>query len=254
MVNPHFHIPYHRIRDYLYFFKKYLLNLEIYFPSNSLDNIRESDIRRLQEDLDYHPAITFHAPFMDLSPGAVDSKVRDVTIEQFSKLFAIAQIFRPKIIVFHSGYEKWKYALKIDDWLEGSLITWRHLLPMAEGMDIKIAIENIFEDDPTNLRVLMEKIESQYFGICFDTGHFNLFSKRPLEEWLKQIGSFIIELHLHDNNKSADNHKAIGDGTFNFGTLFSMLKDKNLLYTIEAHTPEDALKSLERLKTYSLSA
>ena len=110
MVNPHFHIPYYRIGDYLHFFKKYLLNLEIYFPSDSLDKIRDSDIRRLQEDLDYHPALTFHAPFMDLSPGAVDSKVRAVTIERFLQLFDIAQTLRPRIIVFHSGYEKWKYA------------------------------------------------------------------------------------------------------------------------------------------------
>ncbi len=253
-MNPHFHIPYCKIGDYLHFFKKHLLNLEIYFPSNSLDTIKDSDIKRLQEELDYHPAFTIHAPFMDLSPGAVDSKVRDVTIERFSHLFDIAQTLKPRVIVFHSGYEKWKYALKIDLWLEGSLITWGHLLPKAEEKGIKIAIENIFEDDPINLKLLMEKMGSQYFGICFDTGHFNLFSTTPLEEWIRQLNPYIIELHLHDNNKSADHHKAIGDGTFDFDTLFSLLKNKNLVYTIEAHKPEDALRSLEKLKTYNLSA
>ena len=60
---------------------------------------------------------------MDLSPGAVDSKVRAVTIERFSQIFNIAETLKPKVIVFHSGYEKWKYASKIDLWLEGSLIT-----------------------------------------------------------------------------------------------------------------------------------
>ena len=83
-VKPHFHIPFCKIEDHLPFFKKHLLNLEIYFPSNSLDAIKDSDIKWLQEELDYHPALTIHAPFMDLSPGAVDSKVRDVTISVFT--------------------------------------------------------------------------------------------------------------------------------------------------------------------------
>ncbi len=254
MVNPHFHIPYDKLGEYLPFLKKHLLNLEIYFSSNSLDTIKAADIKRLQEMLDYQLALTIHAPFMDLSPGAVDSKVRAVTIERFSQIFELAETLKPEVIVFHSGYEKWKYALKIDLWLEESLITWGHLLPRAEEKGIKIAIENIFEDNPLNLRLLMEEMRSQYFGICFDTGHFNLFSTTPLEEWLTQLKPYIIELHLHDNNKDADNHKAIGDGTFDFDTLFSLLGDKNLIYTIEAHTPEDALKGLERLKIYNLSA
>jgi sugar phosphate isomerase/epimerase len=250
MISPHVHVPYHRIEDYLRFIREHRVNLEIYFSSNSLDAITDSDILELKEKLDYRRSITIHAPFMDLSPGAVDSKVRDITIERFSHIFAIAETLKPEVIVFHSGYEKWKYAQKIDVWLEGSLKTWPPLIKKAVDMDIKIAIENIFEDDPANLRLLMEEINSEHFGICFDAGHFNLFSKIPLGEWLKQLMPYIIELHLHDNNKTSDAHLAIGEGTFDFGTLFSTLKDKNLVYTIEGHTPEDVLKSIERLQKY----
>jgi sugar phosphate isomerase/epimerase len=153
-------------------------------------------------------------------------------------------------IVFHSGYEKWKYALKFDVWLEKSLMTWKPLIKRATDNGLKIAIENIFEDEPTNLRLLMEAAGSENFGICFDTGHFNLFSKVPLDEWLGQLKYHIIELHLHDNNKTFDDHIAIGDGNFNFNTLFATLKDRDLVYTIEGHTPEDVLKSLQRLNDY----
>jgi sugar phosphate isomerase/epimerase len=253
MVHPHVHIPYQKIKDYLHFIKKSRLNLEIYFPSKSLDTLKNTDIVSLKEELDYYPSFTIHAPYLDLSPGAVDSKVRVITIERFSHVFDIAEILKPKVIVFHSGYEKWKYAQRVDIWLEGSLITWKQLLPRATEMGIIIAIENIFEDDSESLRLLMEAMDSKYFGICFDTGHFNLFSRTPLEEWLRQLKLYIIELHLHDNNRNADAHNAIGDGTFDFNTLFLTLKDKNLVYTIEAHSAEKVLKSLERLKNYSLS-
>lgn len=250
MIKPHVHIPLRKIEEYLSFLKEHRINLEIYFSSHSLDIIKDSDIARLKERLDYNPSLTIHAPFMDLSPGAVDSKVRAVTIERFFHIFRIAETLKPKVIVFHSGYEKWKYALRIDTWLEGSLLTWKRLLPRAREMGLQIAIENIFEDDPTNLRLLMEEIGSHNFGLCFDTGHFNLFSKISLKEWLSQLKPYIIELHLHDNNRETDAHKPIGEGTFDFDTLFSMLKDKDLLYTIEAHNAEDAVKSIEMLGSF----
>jgi sugar phosphate isomerase/epimerase len=250
MPGPHVHVPYHGIGDYLAFINKARINLEIYFSSHSLDSISLSNVSSLMERLEYDSSFTIHAPFMDLSPGAVDSRIRDVTMERFSQIFDIAEILKPKAIVFHSGYEKWKYALQIDIWLRNSLITWRPFLKRAADMGLKIAVENIFEDDPANLRLLMESIGSEHFGICFDTGHFNLFSRIPLAEWLRQLKPYIFELHLHDNNKTRDDHIAMGDGTFDFVTLFSILKDRELIYTIEGHRPEDVLKSIERLKGY----
>jgi sugar phosphate isomerase/epimerase len=250
MVNPHVHVPYHRIEDYLHLIKDNRINLEVYFSSQSLDTLKRSDVGRLKEILDYNPSFTVHAPFMDLSPAAVDSKARAVTMERFSHTMAIAGVLEPKAIVFHSGYEKWKYALNIDLWLEKSLLTWKPLAGRAEDMGLKIAIENIFEDEPSNLRILMEEVGSGNFGICFDSGHFNLFSRIPLEEWLRQLKPYIIELHLHDNHKSSDEHIAIGDGTFDFATLFSELRGMDVICTIEGHTPEDVLKSIRRLQDY----
>ncbi|MCL4536984.1 MAG: sugar phosphate isomerase/epimerase [Nitrospirae bacterium] len=251
MISPHIHLPYEKIGDYIQFIKQNKLNLEIYFSSNALDSINTDPLPKLKNTLDYNPSLSFHAPFMDLSPGAIDSKVRDATIERFNHIIDIAETLKPKSIVFHSGYEKWKYALKVEVWLEKSLQTWRPLNERAKNVGVKIAIENIFEDEPTNLRFLMEHMNSDNFGVCFDTGHCNLFSKVSLENWLKEIKKYIIELHLHDNDKSADLHYPIGDGSFDFNTLFSELKNNNCIYTIEAHTPERVLKSMERLKEYS---
>src|SRR4030042_4048882 len=160
MVNPHIHIPYRKLEDYLHFIQKHRLDLEIFFSAHSLETIKDSDIIKLREKLSYNPSLSIHAPFMDLSPGAVDSKVRAVTLERFSYIFDIAEILKPEAIVFHSGYEKWKYALKIDIWLEKSVMTWRALLKTGVDMGLKIVIEKIFEDEPTNLRLLMEGIHS----------------------------------------------------------------------------------------------
>jgi len=61
---------------------------------------------------------------MDLSPGAVDNKIKEVTLVRFNQVFDIAEELCPASIVFHSGYEKWKYAFRVDIWLEESLKTW----------------------------------------------------------------------------------------------------------------------------------
>jgi len=247
----HIHIPYPRVGDYLSLIREHRLNLELYFSASSLDAMGREDIARLRASLDHNPSLSIHAPFMDLSPGAMDSKVRAITLERFSCVLDIAEVISPEVVVFHSGYEKWKYAHRPDIWLKGSIMTWRPLIERAKDIGVKIAIENIFEDEPSNLRMLMDQLYSEHFGLCFDTGHFNLFSTVSLHAWLSDIGPYILALHLHDNDKSFDSHLPIGDGTFDFGTLFAILRDNNFLYTIESHTPERVFKSIERLRQYT---
>ncbi len=250
MIKPHINVPYEMLEKYLPFIREEKLNLEIYFGSWRFDDLKKSNIVKLKNKLDYNPQLTIHAPYMDLSPGAVDPKVREITIQRFSDILDFAEILRPKVVVFHSGYDKWKYDSRVDIWLEGSLKTWNSLNKKATDIGVKIAIENIFEDEPTHLKLLMKEIKSKNFGLCFDTGHFNLFSKILLSDWLEIIKPYIVEVHLHDNIKIKDLHLAIGDGNFDFRTLFRELRGENCVYTIEAHTVEGVQKSIERLKGY----
>ncbi len=249
-IRPHINVPFDKLEKYLPFIRQEKVDLEIYFGSRNFDSLRKSDIENIKKSLDYNPRLSIHAPFMDLSPGAVDPKVREITIKRFSDTLDFAEILKPEVAVFHSGYDKWKYDSRVDIWLEGSLKTWNFLKNRAADLGIKIAIENIFEDEPSHLKLLMDEIKSENFGLCFDTGHFNLFSKLTLPEWLKIIKPYILELHLHDNDMLKDTHLAIGDGNFDFETLFSELKGKDCVYTIEAHTVEGVRKSMERLKGY----
>ncbi|MBI4844028.1 MAG: sugar phosphate isomerase/epimerase [Nitrospirae bacterium] len=249
-LRPHVHVPYDRIAEYIKFIKDEELNLEIYFGSKQADELNRHDILKLKKMLDYSPEITVHAPFMDLSPGAVDSKVREVTVSRFMDILEHSKILEPKVVVFHSGYEKWKYDKRVDIWLEKSLETWLPINDMASDMGIKIALENIFEEDPDNFIMLMKEMNSENFGVCFDTGHFNLFSSVSLTEWIESLKPYISELHLHDNKGQGDDHLAIGDGTFNFRLLFGMLEGFDCIHTIEAHSVKDVKKSLKWLENY----
>lgn len=243
-------IPYDMAEEHLAFINEYGLNLEIYFSAKTLDTITTRDVEGLVKNLHPEAKFTVHAPFMDLCPGAVDPQARDLVLKRFAQTFELAKPLGPEVVVFHSGYEKWKYEHKPEAWLEGSLIVWEQVLGMAEGAGSRIAIENIFEDEPGNLTMLMQRLGSERLGICFDTGHFNLFSKVPLAAWLQGIGEHIIEFHLHDNIGDTDTHLAIGEGTFDFEQLFSGTNPakRRRAYTIEAMSTEETLKSLRRLE------
>ena len=251
MISPHVHIPFSKLSEHLALIREKSLNLELYFAGDMLDSITLSDVRKASELLDHNPSLSFHAPFMDLSPGAVDSLVRGATMKRFNHILDIAGVMHPKAIVCHSGYEKWRYALKPEWWLEMSLLTWRDLNKRAADIGVKLAIENIFEDEPSNLKMLMEHMNSDNFGICFDTGHCNLFSKVRLEDWMEALNPHIIELHLHDNDRSSDQHLPVGDGTFAFGKFFHLLKNRDCIHTIEAHSPDKVMRSMENIACFT---
>lgn len=249
-LNPHVHVPYGRLGEFAGLLRTRSLAPEIYVTSGDLDSLSPAWLDETLSILDYKPEISVHAPFMDLSPGGADEKIRALSVERFTKTLDMAASLGAKAVVFHSGYEKWRFAMRVDIWLQKSLLTWEPLIEKAKKAGIRIAIENIFEDDPQNLFLLMRALGSEDFGICFDAGHFNLFSKRPLREWLDALQDYIIELHLHDNDRTFDQHRPIGDGTFPFGELFGALAGRRLIHTVEAHSAEDALLSIERLKGF----
>ena len=66
-------VPYPMLLHRTDFAVKNRIHPEIYFSGDDLDQYRDGDIQRLSETLHQHQLeITFHAPFMDLSPGGVD--------------------------------------------------------------------------------------------------------------------------------------------------------------------------------------
>jgi len=250
-TSPHIHVPFGRLAELAPALREHDLPLEIYIQAASLDILEEGFEKEFFQTLSYRPPLTVHGPFMDLSPGGVDEKVRAVSMERYEKTLHFSEKIGARSMVFHSGYEKWRFAFRADIWLENSLRTWPPLIEKAKAAGIKIAIENIFEDTPDNLLGLMKNLGSPHFGLCFDAGHFHLFStEKSLDDWIIPLRDYIIELHLHDNDGTFDQHRPVGEGSFPFERLFELLKGKDLIYTVEAHSKEDALISLARLKDY----
>jgi sugar phosphate isomerase/epimerase len=249
----HVHIPYGKLRDYLALIRKRKYDLEIYLPASVLGQLERIDLEVLLDNLDWGPALTIHAPFMDLNPGAVDPMVRSATQMRFKQVLSVASVLKPRAVVFHAAYDRWRYAGKRELWLENSMETWPRVMEIASRIpDMRIAVENVFDEDPEALSMLIERINNPQFGFCFDTGHFNLFSTMTMEEWFERLGRHLIEVHLHDNGGAEDSHKALGSGTVDFARFFRLINEHRVrpVYTLEAHEPEDIEPSLEKIRTF----
>jgi sugar phosphate isomerase/epimerase len=252
-TNVHAHIPYPRLSENLEYIVSGRINPEVFFSAQALDQIVWEELSAQAHII--HSAglaTTIHAPFLDLNPGALDPSIREVTRKRFQQVFQAAGYLKPRVIVFHPGYDELRYGSNRLDWLKNSIDFWREFIPLAKAAGTVIAVENIFEKEPSTLRALLEAIDEPCFRHCFDVGHWNMFTTVPLEEWFESLGPYIAEAHIHDNHGQADDHLPPGEGLIDFERLFTLLKHSapDAVYTIEAHTPDRLERALKAIAAY----
>jgi len=244
-------IPYRMLLNNLDYVLEKRINPEIYFSGEALDTCKERDMRMLSEALHTEGlSITLHAPFMDLSPGGVDATIKAATVERLNQTLAVASFFSPRMVTFHPGYNKWFFDGAVSLWLESSLTTWQPIADKAATLGIHLALENIFEEEPSGLQQLISTIDSPNLAFCFDTGHCNLFSTVGMESWFLSLGTRMREVHLHDNWKQSDDHLPVGDGEIDFNLFLHLINQYRVspIYTIEPHKVEDVERSLEQCR------
>ncbi len=225
---------------------------EVYLPADELDSLTGRTLDHLTGWRERGLDISFHAPFMDLSPAGLDPRVLEVTRFRFNQVRDLAEIVRHRHIVFHPGYDKWRYGRKPRVWLERSLETWSGVLDWGIPIGTKIVLENVFDTEPDPMLQLLSHFENS-LGLCFDTGHFLLFTSITLNKWLTAMGDSLQEIHLHDNDGKEDTHLPVGEGIFDFSAFFAHLSERGLcpLMVLENHSRDETLRSLEGITRYT---
>ncbi|GAB4281000.1 MAG: hypothetical protein Kow0029_25900 [Candidatus Rifleibacteriota bacterium] len=159
------------------------------------------------------------------------------------------------IVVVHPGYGPWILGHKFDEWLARAEKYLIMLVEHAASLDLKIAFENIYDSGPFDLAKLLSVINHQNAGICLDIGHFNVFCRNhKLSEWCELLGKKIFELHLHDNDGTADQHIAPGDGKIDYLPLIewykSLTADSRPILTLELPHRTHVIKAARILKEW----
>lgn len=218
---------------------------EVYLSADLLDSIAEDKISSMIKWREEGKGLTLHAPFADLAPGGFDPRVLEITRLRFSQVMELARRVQPKQIVFHPGFDEFRFAFREELWLENSLKVWGELLEAADRVNTRVCLENVFDARPDHLVKLREKLGGE-LGFCLDTGHFLLFSQVTLREWLDAFSDGLLELHLHDNDGQQDLHQPVGEGSFDFKSLCCQIQDRGLepVVVLEHHSREETERSL----------
>lgn len=247
------HVPWPRLAEHRDYLLTEGIDPELYLPADALDTMDDALLRDFAAELAGRGLnCTIHATFMDLNPGSVDRAVRDTTRQRVEQTLAVADVLRPRVIVFHPGYSRLTYGSAVETWVANSVAFWQAQLPRVRDIGCTIALENIFEEEPSTLRQVLDRIDDTLVGHCFDSGHFNMFATVSLQEWFAVLGERIVESHLHDNHGQADEHLPVGEGEIDFDLVTSLLKQyaPDAVWTLEAHSRERLERARKNIQQY----
>ncbi|RLI40282.1 hypothetical protein DRO64_09235 [Candidatus Bathyarchaeota archaeon] len=209
---------------------------------------RLPSLKSLLKDLGLHPN-SVHAPIKDVDIAAQNPDVRVKSIKLIMKTLEYCRSIECPILVLHPNGEEGA-SLKPDDSKKNLIDSLTQIVKKAEDLGVNIAIENMidvkgrrFGSRVSHIREVIESIGSPSLGICFDTGHVNLFSDPniSMDGEIFEAGEYLMTLHVHDNNGMEDEHKPPGDGSINWSQVIEALKKVNYagVFMMEVQESDD---------------
>jgi sugar phosphate isomerase/epimerase len=200
-----------------------------------LDNGYRAVTREINELLDGHSGERgIHGPFIDLTIGASDLKIRAAVIERLKQGLEFGTEIGATHMVIHSPtrflgtspFEPPRSVLGLTDEFGAVQATVNAILPRAEQLGCTIVIENLYDRNPLRLCSMVSSFDSEYVRLSIDTGHAFVASRlggATPDHWVRQAGPLLGHLHLQDTDGDADRHWPPGVGSMNWYALFTAL-------------------------------
>lgn len=199
---------------------------------------------RAHRDRRFH----LHGPFLDLPWWSYDHLVGEVVSRRVADTVSLCDEIHPGHLVMHLSCPPYFCrASRVALWVEHALEFWSPWLARLRESGILVVFENTNEPDPIAAKAFAEAAVGLGASICLDIGHAHTFSLTPPVEWVRHLGPLITHYHIHDNDGSDDWHRAPGEGTIDFDTLFPEIArlspDASLSMEVETGAAE-TLKAL----------
>jgi len=154
-----------------------------------------------------------HLGYQGIKNIWLDNDIGKSLVERYKKDIEICKNNNINLVIMHltSKYDAPKFN-KI------GLSRIKEIVDFAEKLDVKIAFENT--KIKGYLEYVFENINNKNIGICYDAGHCHAHFNDEFN--FKLFKDRIFAVHLHDNDKSDDQHLLPYDGTINWNKV---LKD-----------------------------
>ena len=180
------------------------------------------------------------------SPGGADcGEIVTRAIETAATLGAGYMVLHPATR-FPDGNE----IRDADDFIEFNAEAVLPRLKEARRHGVIILSENLPDGpsgDPRVIDALVNKVGSEWFGWCYDTGHAHCLGYPP--DVLRECRAAPLSLHMQDNHpEEGDEHLIPGDGTIDWPALIGILREIGYKgdCVLEAHTQSKKAPDAER--------
>ena len=232
--------------------KEYGMGLEIaeFCVAENLDEKRPEADAEVRRKMAVVPDIILHAPYNELCPCAIDSRVREVAAFRFDQAYQAALEYGAPKMVIHAGFVPITYYPGY--FVNESVKFWRRFLE-THPADIIYCLENVTEPEPSYLTRIVDGVDDPRFRMCLDIGHANITGTPP-EQWLEECGTRISHLHIHDNfghvtggpGSTGDLHLTPGKGSIDIAGLLRRTQElvPDATVTVESWDTEGSAKWL----------
>jgi len=166
-----------------------------------------------------------HAPFGEsCNLSSLNPEERSKAIDAHKTLLRKVALAEAELVVVHPGVGE-EDETKCASMLKLVPESIYDMLPVAEEVGVKIAVENMLPKHPgssaSEIKWIVESFNSPYVGVCFDSGHAHVNGEAL--EALRLLGPLIITFHLHDNDGTRDMHLQPPYGTLDWDGFSKIL-------------------------------
>jgi len=145
------------------------------------------------------------------SPTDPDPDVRRNAIATYRKTIEVSAWLGAEVLLYVPGMVSAVFApafppQSYDAVWERAAAAVKELLPTAERLGVRLAVENVwnrFLMSPREMREFVDQFASPYVGAYFDVGNVLAFG-HP-EDWIASLGQRILGVHLKDFKTSVGN-------------------------------------------------
>lgn len=207
------------------------------YPRGPLDYTHETilQVKRLAQK--YNMPLLVHAPYHNVMLAEINPRIRDASVQSIKDGIDFASQIGARIITIHLGSTT-KSRLKhlceiVRKALLNSIMT---IIEYAEKYNLTVAIENVQSDVDSfweeafgkkaeEIIDILREVDAKNIGITFDVGHANTIGD-PVDFTIR-LAPYIVNVHLHDNDGTRDQHLVIGEGKIDFRTILRILKENS---------------------------
>ncbi len=173
-----------------------------------------------------------HAPFGG-QPRDVTREEREKHLAWMKRSLRCSSILGVSLWVIHPLTPRGDRDLAtggVEETREINLDFFTKLLPVARENGITICLENMpwpeFSiSSPDEIHEMVDTVNDEYFKMCLDTGHNNIYSKGvSAGDQVRAHQDVLRAIHVHDNNGKQDQHRIPYDGFVDWSDFGAALR------------------------------